>query len=74
MDMNGSKLVLESDGTLIDNNEIISLMQTEVLMLLEQNENWSPVNSDMNIFTASSSTFSPTTTLLSTATNNDDDR
>ncbi|CAG9764332.1 unnamed protein product [Ceutorhynchus assimilis] len=37
---NGDKLVLEKDGTIIDEDEILLLLENETLMLLEEGEKW----------------------------------
>ncbi|XP_043483993.1 uncharacterized protein LOC122512301 isoform X2 [Leptopilina heterotoma] len=41
----GESLCLETDGTLIDSDEILEHFQKEVFILLKENENWTEVNS-----------------------------
>lgn len=43
--MDGSGLVLEADGTEIDNGVVLKMLHKETLILLSQNERWSPENS-----------------------------
>lgn len=58
MDINGSNLVLEKDGTEITDDEILLLLQQETLMVLDSNETWTPaLEQNYNVLsTAASST------------------
>ncbi|CAH0564387.1 unnamed protein product [Brassicogethes aeneus] len=40
LQINGKKLVLEKDGTEIDDNEVLLLIKEETLIILEDNEKW----------------------------------
>ena len=45
MNLNGSKLVLETDGTYVDDDEVLKALATETFILLEPNQNWKSVDS-----------------------------
>jgi len=40
----GSVLVLEKDGTVVDDNEVLKFCSSEILMLLRPEESWSVQN------------------------------
>lgn len=42
MEINGSEIVLESDGTVIDDDNVLKALNSEILMLLEPNQKWFP--------------------------------
>ncbi|CAH0564390.1 unnamed protein product [Brassicogethes aeneus] len=58
--INGSSLVLNKDGTVIDDEDILIEMKNETLLLLTQNEKWTP-----EIGCSSSNTLPSTETLNS---------
>lgn len=43
MNINGTSIILESDGSLIDEGELIPLVKDELLILLKSNETWCPI-------------------------------
>lgn len=56
LDINGSILVLESDGTVIDEDEVLTSFEKEIFLLLECNEIWFPAY--VHAPTSSTSTIS----------------
>lgn len=42
--INGNRLWLENDGTLIDTDEILKIFCNEIFILLEKNESWIPLS------------------------------
>ncbi|KAF5278248.1 hypothetical protein FQR65_LT15737 [Abscondita terminalis] len=44
LEINGSVLVLESDGTLVDDDNALMCLKKEIFLLLQCNEFWSPVS------------------------------
>ncbi|KAF2902353.1 hypothetical protein ILUMI_03830 [Ignelater luminosus] len=63
LQIDGERLALNSDETIIDEDEILILMKEEILILLEKHENW--VAKEKSIFNTDSSLAS-TITVLST--------
>ncbi|KYM93954.1 hypothetical protein ALC62_15436, partial [Cyphomyrmex costatus] len=45
----GSILVMEKDGTVVDDNDVLKLCSSEIFMLLQSDESWSPENTTFNI-------------------------
>ncbi|CAH0555214.1 unnamed protein product [Brassicogethes aeneus] len=63
LNINGSKLVLEKDGTEIIENEVLLILKDECLILLEEGENWIPMAVSDISETESNSTNTSTSTL-----------
>lgn len=45
--INWTHLCLESDGTIIDSDEILEYFSKEILILLQDSESWTPANSNL---------------------------
>lgn len=59
--MNGSSLVLEADGTELDNGVVLKMFHTQTLILLSKNEKWSyETNLDVS-FSSGTSTVTVST-------------
>ncbi|EZA52386.1 hypothetical protein X777_08889 [Ooceraea biroi] len=56
--INGSTLVMEKDGTNIDDNDVLKFCSGETFMLLQAEEFWSPQNETELRSTASADTLS----------------
>ncbi|XP_074032677.1 uncharacterized protein [Leptinotarsa decemlineata] len=70
LDLNGSVLVLESNGTPVE-DEVLPYFKNEVLMLLQPGEYWQPPKSDSSLTSglSLSSTLPPRNDLLNSSTN-----
>lgn len=66
--INGSKIVLERDGTEIDEDEVLDVFGKEILILLENEEKWQPDNYISAINLDSSFDSSPALSTASTLT------
>ncbi|KAF2893174.1 hypothetical protein ILUMI_12996 [Ignelater luminosus] len=57
MNVNGSQLVLEADGTYVDDDDILRALSAETLILLEQNEIWKSVDNRSTCSTVSTASI-----------------
>lgn len=68
LQINGSSLVLESNGTPID-EEILPYVKSEILLLLESNEIWRPIKNEAENRADSNSSLPSTITVTSSLAN-----
>ncbi|KAF2891526.1 hypothetical protein ILUMI_14647 [Ignelater luminosus] len=56
LELDGSTLVLESDGTIIDDDHVLRHLEKETLILLEKDQKWICATSGLNLSTCSTET------------------
>lgn len=67
LDINGSSLVVESDGTVVDETDVLRSIKNEVLILLQPNEEWIPssqICDDSDTLTTNSSILNEITNTI----------
>ncbi|CAH0559188.1 unnamed protein product [Brassicogethes aeneus] len=67
IDVNGSTLVLERNGTPINEDEVLIFLKNDILMLLAKNEQWGP--SEQSLGSASTLTVSSVNEITDTSIN-----